>query len=367
MHESTNIEISDFRAYRYELPLQQALPVKGGSAATRVGFVLKIVDHDGVAGWGDVAPLPGVSREQPGQTAQQCMNVVANPSQWGRIAAGRRFLYTLFPSVHFGIDCALAMIRAHREGVSVARHLNPHAPGGVAVNALLSGTDDEILKQASSLAQKGYRAAKLKVGRRQPEADAELVGAVRAALGGQMDLRLDANRAWDLQAACRFSERVAAGSFTYIEEPLKEVAELDDLVERTGMPIALDESLSDPELRAPLGTVGYVALVMKPTMLGGFSQIERWVEIATQRKIGIVFSSSFESGLGLLHIANLAAALASDLPAGLDTASAFQQDILSPRPLVTDGYFATGQRFQDDFHLVAERLFELKATHQTDL
>lgn len=367
MNESTDIRISACQAYRYELPVHQPLPGKAEVSTTRTGFLIKIVDQGGVTGWGDVAPLPGVSRERTEQAAQQCVNIAANSSQWERVATGRQFLHRLYPSVLFGVDCALSMIRAHRKGVSVACHLDPDAPAEIAVNALLSGADADILEHAAGLRGEGYRAAKLKIGRQAPEADADLVNAVRHALGEGIELRLDANRAWDLRAACDFAERVNAGSFSYIEEPLKRVAELEVLVERTGIPVALDESLSDSEMTAPLGTTDIVAFVIKPTLLGGLSQIEKWVQIGRQREVEIVFSSTFESGLGILHIANLAAALAPQQPAGLDTGSVFQRDIVSPRILATGGSLPTGGLFHDCFHVVSEELFELDATRQTDL
>lgn len=367
MSDSPDIEIGACQAYRYELPVHQALPVKGADAPARTGFLLKISDRDGVTGWGDVAPLPGVSQERSDQAAQQCVNIVANTSQWGRIAGGQHFLHRLYPSVLFGVDSALSMIRAHREGVSVARHLNAESPCDIAVNALLSGPADGILERAAQLQAEGYRAAKLKVGRQTPEADADLVNALRDLLPDELELRLDANRTWDLESAVTFAGRVAPGSFAYIEEPLKNVVELEDFVEQTGLPVALDESLSDREMKAPLGTSAIVAFVIKPTLLGGLSQVRKWVEIGRQRGVEIVFSSTFESGLGLYHIANLAAALAPETAAGLDTGISFQRDIVSPRAVPCDGRLPTGGVFHESFHVVSEELFELEPTRQTDL
>ena len=58
-----------------------------------------------------------------------------------------------------------------------------------------------------------------------------------------------------------------------------------------------------------------------------------FARFATARKIKVVVSSTFESGVGILMLINFAAALnREDVPVGLDTLGWFESDVLA-KPL----------------------------------
>ena len=73
--------------------------------------------------------------------------------------------------------------------------------GTVAVNATLTALDRAgVAAQAATAASQGFGCVKVKVG---VGDDAGRVAAVRAALGSEVALRLDANGAWDAEEAVR--------------------------------------------------------------------------------------------------------------------------------------------------------------------
>jgi O-succinylbenzoate synthase len=162
--------------------------------------------------------------------------------------------------------------------------------------------------------------------------DVELVLALRSELGGDVELRLDANRAWSFEEAAGFARGVAGVGFAYIEEPLAEPSRLPELARECGVAVALDESLVGmaPE---ELEDHRYArAVVLKPTLLGGIPYVLRLANKAGDLGMTPVVSSAYESGVGMMALISVSAALAPEPPpAGLDTYRRLAGDTIHPR------------------------------------
>jgi O-succinylbenzoate synthase len=138
-----------------------------------------------------------------------------------------------------------------------------------------------------------------------------------------------------MDEAVAFAEGIAEVPIAYIEEPLRDPAQLSMLASQTGLPIALDESLVGMPVAA-LQVHDYVsAIVLKPTVLGGLIHTLRMARMAQSLGITPVLSAAFETGIGLRTLVALAACL-GDTPVGLDTYRWLADDILDPR-LVWEG------------------------------
>lgn len=281
----------------------------------RDGLLLRLGDEAGRVGWGDVCPLPGFSVD----TLEEAESSLRRWMEDGDDSA-------LTPSARAALDGARLDLDAQARGVTMAEALRPGAASTVQMQALLVRDDPA---DARSLRAAGYRAVKMKVGG-DPRAAAARVRAVADALGPNVTLRLDANRAWRWDDARRFADAVRGVSLGYVEEPLADPARLPDLVRDTGLPVALDESLQD---LAPddLARHGYaVAVVLKPVVLGGVRRALAWADAARALGLDAVVSGAFESGVGTRHALALAAALGGG-PAGLDPYRRLAADVLAPR------------------------------------
>jgi O-succinylbenzoate synthase len=327
--------------YRYALPLTDPLPLATGTLGERAGLLVRVQDADGHEGWGEVAPLPGFSRESledafaaTWAVLQEGEGVHREPWSEGTPLpyVGRAFDENVPPSVRFGVDGALAALASQRMEVSLAHLLCPEASGEVTLNALLLGSRDEVLRKAVTARKAGYAAVKLKVGRQAVEDDINLVRAVQARLGSDVRLRLDANRAWSLEAARTFAAGLHGVRVDYIEEPLSDPTALATFAKATGLPVALDETVQvgTPDmLRAhPYAT----AVVLKPTLLGGVARIRGWMEAARMSQMRLVFSAAFESGIGMRLLLAMASAYGdAEVPVGFDTYRWLADDLLHPR------------------------------------
>jgi O-succinylbenzoate synthase len=330
------VKIAGFDLYRYDLALSEPVKLKAATLHRREGALIRLTADDGSAGWGEAAPLPGFSPESLEGTIEQLR--AAAPELVGRemppnlsVTDSSPLLdqVHLTPSARFGLEVAILNLCATSRRKTLPDLLAGCPAKTVYTNGLLSGSTEKVLTEASLMEETGYRAVKLKVGRRKVHEDTELVRRVREILGGDVSLRLDANRAWGFDEALEFARGISGVRVEYVEEPLAAPGRLAELAREWGLPVALDETLvgMKPE---ELGRHAYArAAVLKPTLLGGVSRALDLAERAAGLGMAAVLSSSYESGVGIGALVGLAAAV-GEVPVGLDTYRALAGDVINP-------------------------------------
>lgn len=213
--------------------------------------------------------------------------------------------------------------------------------GRIPVNATVPAVDP--VRAHEITAASGCRTAKVKVADHPDSLDEDLarVEAVRDALGPGGAVRVDANGAWDVDAAVAAIPRLdrAAGGLEYVEQPCASVAELAAVRRRVNVRIAADESIRRAEdpLAVAVAEAADVA-VIKCTPLGG---VRRALRVAEACGLPCVVSSALETSVGLSAGLALAGALPTlDFACGLGTLSLLAGDVVGPaRALrVVDGY-----------------------------
>ncbi|MBL4819080.1 MAG: hypothetical protein JKY15_07645, partial [Deltaproteobacteria bacterium] len=184
-------------------------------------------------------------------------------------------------------------------------------------------------------------ALKFKITNNWPQ-EAEYLTEIRKSVGPDMPIRLDANQKLSLTGAINFGKRVVHLNIAYFEEPLKDPSQIPEFVQATGIPVALDESLSttyhchpglDPgSSTRPRLPEGITTLALKPFMMPDLKTIFYWIDLANEQNLDIAICSCFESSLGLSWLVMLAAIASPKLlPAGLSTYSWFENNFFEPR------------------------------------
>jgi len=258
------------------------LPLKNGTF--REGILIQQENC-----WGDICPLPGFSKESLAQAKEEALQVL------------ERGIAPKLPSVQFAFAC-----------------LQTPLPNSIRVNVA-----------ALERVEIGFRAIKRKVGHLELE---ETIALVKQ-MPKQIPLRLDFNRKWPLAKLLQFARFFSPNDFDYLEEPTDNFADLLTFSKETQMPIAVDESISDvPYWEIPT----LKAVVVKPTILGQIPFVPPQAEL--------IFSSAYESGIGLLHIAALCQQHAPHLCHGLDSYSQLLSDVIHPRPLIQNGLLTWQKR-----------------------
>jgi L-alanine-DL-glutamate epimerase-like enolase superfamily enzyme len=144
-------------------------------------------------------------------------------------------------------DCALWDLKAKRAGLPLWNFLGGNDP---AVPCYAGGIDlgltpDALLEQTDGNLKKGFRAIKMKVGRKRLNEDVEKVAAMRAHLGEGFPLMVDANMKWSADEAIRAARAFAPYDLTWLEEPISpdDVAGHARVVREGGLPLAAGENL----------------------------------------------------------------------------------------------------------------------------
>ena len=341
----------------YERPLPRPITTAHGTYDRRAGFILKVTDSSGRYGLGDVAPLPGFSRESlnDAQTRfEELKDLIVRlpiPVNVGDLAIQTTNLQekcAKVPSVLFGVETALADLICRRAGCTMAQWLSPQSARSVTVNALVSGDDDKPLRErARSRWSEGYTTFKVKVATNTVAQDVARVRELREELP-EARIRIDANAGWD-----EVQFREAASAFTslrleFVEQPLP-VGQIDtarSIACEFGLPLALDEEVQsiDDAVRIIQDRACDV-LVIKPMMVGGLTGCHKLTELASRVGMGLVFTSSWESDVGLAATLHLAAAAGPVTRAsGLATAGMIADGLVAPPLAIKAARLAIGKK-----------------------
>lgn len=344
MLDTLAVEAIDWQCYC--LPLRAPFRTAHGLLTARRGAIIEVKGAGGsLQGYGELAPLPPFS--PPLERTLAALPTLASRLQGMSLAAALALLEReqeradshLPAPVTFALEVALLDLqaRAARQGL-----LAPYARSAVPVNAAIGvAAPPEAAQAARQAVASGFRCLKLKLaGAGKEGEDLERLAAVRASIGQNITLRLDANASWSLAQAEQMLRACAPYGVEYVEQPLAadDLEGLRQLRRRSPVPIAADESLNSLEsARQLLRLEAADVLILKPQFLGGLRPALQLIEEATARGVACVITSALEAGIGVCSALHLAASHpALTRAAGLATLSMLSTDLLT-EPLALNG------------------------------
>jgi o-succinylbenzoate synthase len=251
-------------------------------------------------------------------------------------------------AAHSAIETALADAGAREAGIPLAELLNDGHESGfhnrVMVNATIAARSTEEAAAAALLASaQGFGCVKLKVGMEATlAAEAERVRTIREIIGPDVKLRLDANGAWDEPVAIATIRNLEIYEIELVEQPVpaNEIGALGRVRDAVTCSIAADEAVTDYE-SATAAMKHADVLVLKPMRIGGLSTARYVAKAALSTGLGIVITTTIDTGIGTAAALHLAASLPDDGRAhGLATASLLQDDLLKRSLPIERGYMS---------------------------
>ncbi|MCY3796176.1 MAG: mandelate racemase/muconate lactonizing enzyme family protein [Chloroflexi bacterium] len=284
---------------------------------TRQICLVKVTAEDGTYGWGEgygpaTVVRAGVEFLAPLALGEDPLHVEAiwNKMHLRSLDYARRGVLVAAISA---IDIALWDLRGKLLGQPVSTLLGGRRRERVKVYATglyFIGTDDlvgKLVDEAKLYASQGFRAIKMKVGLG-VETDLRHARAVRAAIGGDVDLMVDANHAYSLSEALRFARGIEELDISFFEEPVspEDYAGYRELRERTTIPIAGGECEYLLEGFRPLLSKRCVDIAQPDICgAGGLSEVKRIVALARAFHINVIPHSwgtgiAFAAGLHLV-------------------------------------------------------------------
>jgi o-succinylbenzoate synthase len=354
------MKLADLAWMPYRVPFRIAFRTAHSSLGQRTGAVVTATTDNGLAGIGEIAPLP----EQSGpdlNAVLRTLTSLARDLKGHELADILRFLRTqseeekLPSSLICGLEIALFDALGRARGESMAALLASGYPGEeqrepvpprtcVPVNAVIGGTAiEQAVEQAQEAISAGFTCLKLKLtGATQDMV--ERVKVLRAVCGPGVSLRLDANEGWSFEQARWFLAQCASCDIQYTEQPLpaRDLDAMARLRRFSPIPIAADEALvSLASARRVLAAGAADVLILKPQLIGGLQVCRQIVQEAEQRGVACVLTSNLEAGIGVAATLHLAAALPRiTLPCGLATLDQLENDLLLDGPAIEQGYMA---------------------------
>lgn len=335
------IDAVEYMLYRIQLSAPRTSGLSDGRFIHE-GFVLKLRVEDNIVGFGEVAPIE-IHEEDLLDVEEQIryllhrvkdsvLDVIpllrGSFSNWIWTSLGVP-PSSIFPSVKCGLEMAILNLLASQRKCSLFKVLsgcdlfcrdenvveyNQNSSASIQICALVdcNGSPMEVALGVAKLVAEGFTTFKLKVGRREsPIEDATVLHKIREVVGYQINIRVDANQKWTYEQAVEFGSRVQSLHLEYIEEPVSSVYDLIKFCEKNVLPVALDETIDN--LRGDVICElhqfvhpGIIALVIKPSVVGGFenaAHIAKWAQLHDKMA---VISSTYESSIGLASYIQLA-------------------------------------------------------------
>jgi len=319
-----------FRKYR--LQFKRPAGTSRGVYQSRTVWYL-FLEENGETGIGECAPLPGLSRETPGQIENLLKEIAAAPE----LFIAQPELLRGAPSVRFALETAWLDLQ---QGGKQVLFPSPFTAGqqGIPVNGLIWMGDPGYQEtQIHEKLDAGFRCIKIKIGALHFEEELKLLEAIREKdCPNAIILRVDANGAFKPEEAPAKLDRLARYDIHSIEQPIAagNPEQMARLCNETPIPIALDEELIGINSREAkeelLETIRPQFLVLKPSLHGGIAGCDEWIRLAEQRSVGWWITSYLESNIGLNAIAQWAFSKQVKMHQGLGTGQLFTNNIDSP-------------------------------------
>jgi o-succinylbenzoate synthase len=295
-----------------------------------VYFVRALSENHEVAGIGECAPIWGLSPESKA-------HVERTIADWPRIMdspAALKEVIDQMSSMRFALEMAMLDLAGGGNMLLFPVDLNRSIP----INGLVWMSDIRtMIAECREKIAAGYSTIKFKVGALGFEDELGLLRKMRAEYAhADLEIRLDANGAFLPDVAIEKLDALSDFRIHSIEQPMRagNWEQMAELVEKTPIPIALDEELigiHDTTQKAKLlDTIKPHYLVLKPTLHGAFSGCDEWIAMAEERVIRWWATSALESNVGLNAIAQWLLTKNTSMPQGLGTGMLFTNNIPSP-------------------------------------
>ena len=323
--------IVDAQVTRHLLSYKTPITTAKGTFAERPTIILSIRDQDGRIGLGEACPMTCFTHETIDETESAILNWLNDEGQDSPPS---------IPTARAAIEGALFDLRAKQENVSLSQHLNPESSLKIPVSVLVNGeTSKELVSNAERIVRDGFTSIKIKIGSQSPDRDISLVKAVRAAVGFDVSIRLDANGAWTPEEAISNLDRMSDLSIEFVEEPTSGIDNLKKVKSACDIPIAADETASDLKAIAALIDKQSVdCIILKPSAIGGIVPSSEVVHASRESGLDVVVTSMLESSIGINIAAHFSSAFQVTSPApGLATSYLLVDDLASPLTL-KDGH-----------------------------
>ena len=322
----------DFNWTKRTLTFKQPAGTSRGVMKSRDVWYIALSEN-GINGIGECAPLPGLSLDDFNQIESKLDEVCGNLGLFIQDLS----LLQYFPSIRFGLEMAhLDLKNGGGQTYYDSPFTSSYSP--ISINGLIwMGDTDFMIPQVEEKLAEGWRCIKIKIGALDFDKECQILRLIRSEFSrDDLELRVAANGAFTENNVKEKLDRLAEFDLYSIEQPIQpgQWDLLSELCQCSSVPIALDEELiplvEETKRIKMLDKANPQYLVLKPSLLGGFYESEKWIQLAEERNINWWITSALESNIGLNAISQWTAKMKPDEFQGLGTGQLFTNNIPSP-------------------------------------
>ena len=331
------MKITSIETIPVRVPIHPNLAIKsgrGGSHALSPFLLVKVHTDEGIVGLGEASCTPRWSGEDQ-FTAQHFIREYFAPQLIGHDPTNieqcaRAFIPTVSgnPFTKSAVEMALWDIAGKAAGKPVYELLGGKVRDAVSTKWSVSGREsDKAAEIARWAIDKGFKSMKVKVGI-DPESDVARLKAVRAAVGPNIHIGVDANGGWKTaDAAVTVIDHLAEHDVYFVEQPVPagDIYGMAQVHGRVHFPIIADEScytLQDARNLAHAKAADVFSIYVGKA--GGIRCARRITEFAESVGLSCTVGSNLEMGVGSAAMIHLALACSGIHP------EVFPCDIIGP-------------------------------------
>ena len=336
------MRIDRVRTVSLNVPLVSPLRTSDGVHESRRVVLVELTDADGTVGWGENVAPGGVVYvgESPTESLRTMRDVLVphlvsqdvnvhemNPETWWGIDG--------VPYAKHALESAVWDVLARRLNMSFAETIGAGSePVEVGVVVGIQNSVDIVLAEVEARMTEGYGRIKLKIA---PGKDSEVIREVRALVGDDYALQVDANGAYrhnDIEHLCSFD----VFGLQLIEQPFAADAfeAHAELARRSSTSVCLDESIMNMnDLQRALRMGACDVVNIKPSRVGGMGAALDMHDLLLNEGVDAWVGGMLESGVGRASCLALAAMPGFTLTPDLSASNRyFSPDITRPFDLI---------------------------------
>ncbi len=341
------MKITHIEIYRFSIPMEPFV-IATGTMHFAQNVLIRVYTDKGIHGVGECSAFPMIV----GETQDTC---IAMAKDFAKIWLGKnpleipeRMQDLLAYADHnatikSAFDMALFDIAAKNAGLPLYQFLGGHEREIETDMTIGIDTPEGMALTAKKYQANGCSIIKIKLGKKVHE-DIERVKQIRAAVGPEMTLRLDANQGWSFDDALYALGALADQNIEFCEQPMRtwHDDQLPELALNSPIKIMADESCyNHHDARKLINSKACEYLNIKFAKSGGILEAQKIHEEALQKGVKCMIGSMLESRIALS--ANLHFALASPNVVFFDLDTCLLGHLVDPVTggLTYDGYFLT--------------------------
>ena len=225
MTNSEAMQITQIEVYQFPVRLKKPFVISLGAFKFAENVIVVIRTGDGLTGFGECSPfmpINGESMETCYLVAHYLAKSLVGKNPLDIAACSEIMDATIYgnSSIKSAFDIALHDIAAQHAGLPLYAFLGGQNNKIMKTDYTVSlGNQEQMVADAQEIKERGFEVIKVKLGD-DPDKDIQRIKAIRAQIGVEIPLRLDANQGWDADSAIRVLNELAEYNIQFCEEPI---------------------------------------------------------------------------------------------------------------------------------------------------